>query len=50
MVYWMQDVFGKELLKKYTPIVDSDYPEEDALETFDNEGHQEYQIPIGMLN
>ena len=46
----IEDLLGKPLQKKDTPMVDGDHPEEDASETLDDKGHQRYQMLIGMLN
>ena len=46
----IEDLLGKPLPKKDTPMVDGDHPEEDASEILDDAGHQRYQMLIGMLN
>ena len=46
----LEDIFGKPLPKKDTPMVDGDHPEEDTSEPLDDKGHQQYQMLIGMLN
>jgi len=46
----IEDLLGKSLSKKDTPMVDGDHPEEDASELLDDAGHQRYQMLIGMLN
>jgi hypothetical protein len=46
----LEELFGKPLSKKDTPMVDSDHPEEDASEPLNDEGHRHYQMLIGMLN
>ena len=38
------------LPKKDTPMPDGDHPEEDESELLDDDGHQRYQMLIGMLN
>ena len=46
----IEDVLGKQLPKKDTPMTDGDHPEEDVSELLDDKGHQRYQMLIGMLN
>ena len=46
----IEDVLGKQLSKKDTPMTDGDHPEEDESELLDDKGHQRYQMLIGMLN
>ena len=46
----IEDVLGKPLPKKDTPMPDGDHPEEDAFELLDDAGHQRYQMLIEMLN
>ena len=46
----VEDVLGKQLPKKDTPMTDGDHPEENVLELLDDKGHQRYQMLIGMLN
>ena len=46
----LEELLGKPLPKKDTPMVDGDHPEEDTSEPLDDKGHQQYQMLIGMLN
>ena len=46
----IEALLGKPLPKKDTPMVDGDHPEEDQSEILNDEGHQQYQMLIGMLN
>ena len=46
----IEDVLGKQLPKKDTPMTGGDHPEEDVLELLDDKGHQRYQMLIRMLN
>ena len=46
----LEDIFGKPLPKKDTPMIDVDHPEEDTSEPLDDKGHQKYHMLIGMLN
>lgn len=46
----IEELLGREMPKKDTPMVDGDHPEEDASATLDDKGHQLYQMLIGMLN
>ena len=62
MMHWVQDVYNRShifriedlieegLPKKDIYMVDGNHPEEDELKTLDDEGYQEYQMFIGILN
>ena len=45
----VEKIFG-ELPKKVSPMEDGDHPEEDCSALLDDDGHQKYQMLIGMLN
>ena len=46
----IEQLFGKPLPKKDTPMLDGDHPEEDTSELLDDDGHKKYMMLIGMLN